>query len=90
MFNFFTQNKKQNANYIEVAGYNLAIELCLNSVGIALVPEYLVESHIKQNKLIILNNFNDQTIIYGCYTNKHSNSKKCNIFIEFLQKNAKF
>lgn len=84
--NFIKSKNINNYSTFQSVGYNLAIELALQNFGISLVPYYLIESHIKQNKLTIYYANPNEKVIYGVYTNKNIKSKKIDAFIEYLNK----
>ena len=82
---YMLKNNKDYKNSIEVAGYNMMVELCKNNIGIMMVPLYLVEQELCAGEFVNLN-YKDLPIIeYGIYTNKFVNSGIVNKFLYKIQ-----
>lgn len=70
---------------VENVGYNLAKAFCLDGVGVALLPSYLVEDEIKCRKLIeVHKNFMLPTVQYGYFVNKNYKTKVLLEFIKYI------
>jgi len=70
---------------IEVAGYNLGIELCKKGLGILLCPKFLVEDEIVKKQFVVVESLkNSGDIVYGCYYNQATITKSTKEFIKLL------
>ena len=70
---------------IQVVGYNMALELALSGLGIALIPSYRTEPYIMKNELVnIQNDFKFLSIEYGYYINPKNKTRALERFLEFL------
>ena len=86
IFDTYIKNNNLFDKTIQIAGYNLAIELALQGVGYSFVPKYLVEDYISKKQLTIFDIKSKLTTIeYGYYFNKNNFTKTTQKFIEFLQ-----
>ena len=85
IFDNYIENQKIPHKVFQSVGYNFSLDLCLNHFGISLIPKYLVENYIKNNKLTIYKENTSNQTIYGIYTNKQIKSKKIDIFIDYLR-----
>ncbi len=69
---------------IEVAGYNMLIELCKKDKGIIMVPYYLVENEIKLKQFVEIECEDMPQIEYCAYTNKIINNKIVDTFLKYV------
>ena len=80
-----SHNLEYTAN-LEVAGYNMLIELCKKDKGIAMMPSYLVEKEIEDGSLVIVENNDLPELEYVAYTNKFVENKLVKNFLKYLVK----
>ena len=86
LFNEYVKKQNiKNFSVFESVGYNFSLELALADFGISLIPYYLIENYLKENKLIIYSNQNFEKTLYGVYTNIQIKSKKIDTFMEYLK-----
>lgn len=70
---------------IEAVGYNLCIEFALQEVGIAMVPNYLVEEYLEKQKLVLVPILlNNPVMEYGYCINSQYHSKALKEFLNFF------
>lgn len=85
VFNQFLKTTKIKNTIVQVSGYNFAVDLCLNDMGIALVPNYIVEPYLKSNELLFKDDFDFEGLEYGYYTNKGNISMLAKKFLKFVK-----
>ncbi|MGD9901592.1 MAG: LysR family transcriptional regulator [Spirochaetales bacterium] len=83
---FLTENNIVPKSLLEILGYNMQIELAINNLGIALVPDYLVSELIANKKLFKTNtDYTYPKMEYGYYVNPQNISAATKKFLEFLK-----
>ena len=80
--NYLAENAKI---CVENAGYSLSKTLCLNDVGVAILPSYFVEDELKNGTLVeVHKELNMPVVEYGYYVNSGYITKILKEFIKYL------
>ena len=82
--NYSASHNLEYKTNLEVAGYNMLIELCKKNKGIAMLPLYMIEKEIEDKSLVVIESDNLPQLEYVAYTNKFVENKLIDKFLKYL------
>ncbi len=83
MLCILNENKIDYSLCHKVVGYNMALELCKNDLGIAMLPKTICEQELKNGSLVQTHkDFYISTLEYGIYINEKNLTPICKEFLK--------